>query len=114
MDLFYIRLCLKGSSSYQLLHLRFECVMRPVMFFPVNSVILIDTERECIVGDYVLASIRNNKPTIKQIIEEDGMRYLAPIGAMLPAEKMKLNNKILGTIVEYRINLKKEQAHEMV
>ncbi|OAI50885.1 hypothetical protein AYO37_00700 [Opitutia bacterium SCGC AG-212-L18] len=74
--------------------------------FPVNSIIIIDPEKDYVAGDYVIASIRGNKPVIKQIANGEGVRYLIPLKATLPVEKLELDNQVLGTIVEYRINIK--------
>lgn len=75
--------------------------------FPTNSIILIDPETEYAIEDYVLASIKGNKPTIKQISEEDGILHLVPVGVMALAEKIELNHQVLGTIVQNLIEYKK-------
>lgn len=97
---------IKISNSAFALRVRYEG--RNV--FPTNSIILIDPEKEYTIEDYVLASINGNKPTIKQISEEDGILYLVPLGVILPAEKIELNNQILGTIVEYRMSIIKKMG----
>lgn len=74
--------------------------------FPTGSIILIDPVKDYTFEDYVLASINGNKPTIKQIVEEDGALWLLPLGVMVPAEKIGPKNEVVGVIVEYRVIMK--------
>lgn len=68
--------------------------------FEKDSVIIIDPEIKYTIGDYVLSSIKDNKPTIKIVCDEGGVIYLKSVGLSMPAEKLETPIKIIGVIVE--------------
>lgn len=74
--------------------------------FPRDSLIVIDPEHSYRVDNYVVVSIRKNRPTIRQVWEEGGILYLNAVGGNVPSEEIQEEHMIFGTVVECRIPFK--------
>ncbi|MCW8385503.1 XRE family transcriptional regulator [Legionella pneumophila serogroup 1] len=78
-------------------------------FILVNSMVIVDPEREITNKDFVLLiKNKNEKPIIRQIISDEDDFYLKILNSNFPVELKKINLKdylFVGVIVHYRTNL---------
>lgn len=78
-------------------------------FILINSIVIIDPEREASNKDFVLL-LKNEKdsPKIRQIIYDGNESYLKVLNSNFPIEFTKVNKQeylFIGVIVHYRTNL---------
>lgn len=78
-------------------------------FILINSIVIIDPEREISNNDFILL-IKNEQehPVIRQIICDGNQSYLKVLNANFPIGLSKINKhecKFIGSIVHYRTNL---------
>ena len=78
-------------------------------FILVNSIVIVDPERDITNKDFVLLiKSKDDKPIIRQIISDGDDFYLKILNSNFPVElkKVNLNNySFIGVIVHYRTNL---------
>lgn len=78
-------------------------------FILVNSIVIVDPEREVANKDFVLLiKNKNENPIIRQIISDGDDFYLKILNSNFPFELKKINLKnylFIGVIVHYRTNL---------
>lgn len=70
--------------------------------FLKNSIIIINPQHTFKPDDYVVASVKKNKPTLKQIWQESNQVYLNAVGGNIPSIKLEPPHIVFGTIVESR------------
>jgi SOS-response transcriptional repressor LexA len=88
-------------------------------FILINSIVIVDPEREISNKDFVLLIENENKiPKIRQLVSDGGEFYLKVLNSNFPIEFKKLNINdyhFIGSIVHYRTNLfdigKKDMIH---
>lgn len=71
--------------------------------FSKGTTLIIDRKDEYFPDEYVLASVRKNKPTIWKVIEDSGSLYLNAIAVNIPSEQIGTDLTIYGKVVESRI-----------
>ncbi|MCW8419999.1 MULTISPECIES: XRE family transcriptional regulator [Fluoribacter] len=78
-------------------------------FILVNSIVIVDPERNIANKDFVLLiKNKNEKPIIRQIISDGDDFYLKILNSNFPVELKKIdlkNYQFIGVIVHYRTNL---------
>lgn len=78
-------------------------------FILINSIVIVDPEREISNKDFVLLiGNNNNTPKIRQLISDGDEFYLNILNSNFPMEFTKLNKNdysFIGVIVHYRTNL---------
>lgn len=70
--------------------------------FPAGSRLLVDPSSYPLDGCYVVLTLKNNRPTLRRILNDGGDIYLKSIDAQLPYLKLSPQHRILGTVVEFR------------
>lgn len=76
--------------------------MQPV--FRENSILIIDPKAEQSDGSYIIVSIDGCHPTIRKLSIDGGDTYLTPIQFSIPPSKWTKNHKLVGVIVEEKLN----------
>lgn len=75
-----------------------------------ETILLIDPKTEPKHRDYVITHKKGQKvPTLKQLLHDDGKKYLKPIIQGYNIATLTSDHKILGVAMEYRKQLKKSE-----
>ncbi|CNH67783.1 putative prophage repressor protein [Yersinia aldovae] len=71
--------------------------------FPEGMIILVDSEKEPMPGNFVIAKLTDdNEATFKKLIVDAGIKYLKPLNAAYRLIELNGNYTILSVIVDSR------------
>ena len=83
-----------------------------LVFFPKNCILIVDPAVQALNGDYIIVTnIKSNIPTIRKYIVEMDQIYLKSLISGIGIVPLTLEYKILGVILQYKVELKQKSGN---